>query len=577
MKLDSLAVTPRWLRVVALCVLALIVSVFAWWPMLAAAPQTQGGDGGFFHKSLEAARVSVVRHHELPQWNPYDCGGAPLWSNPQLMIGAPLVWPLYALGTLKTMHLWYVVHSAIGFVAMWLFARHELRVRRSAAFFAAATWAFCGFHQQHYGGGHFAFVPFLYFPGALLLWRRAERDLRAAVLLGLLVAWMILEGGIYPLPHLAVVLGIETLLRLRSRERALRIALAGAVVVAVGLTVGAVRFLPVLDELRAHKRALGDETDAIQWSTLRDMFVARDHERFVPGQQYVWPEYGAYVGPIVLGLALVGVVLCGVEEAWLLLLLVACFALMLGHAGRFAPWTFLKAHVFPFTQMRVPSRFRAEVSLFLVAFAALAVDRIADRARPWLRSFGRVDAARSTVAALALLGAGDVVSVGITCLRSAFGGPPEATQITPSGNLHFEGGGTALIDLPRANRGRLQCWEEWAFGEGAPLWTGDVPQARARDERAVVTNVRRTQHRFTFDVHAREAATILLNSAWDRGFRTNVGTLREEAKQLVLDVPAGVHRVQVVYETPKLRVGAAVSGVGLAAVIVAHVRSRRRR
>src|SRR5207247_949667 len=161
---------------------------FAWYPMLAQYPATQAGDGQFYHRMIEAARASVVRWHELPLWNAYECGGLPLWDNPQGVPGAPLMWLTLLIGTTRTIEVWYVVHSAAGFVCMWLLARSELRLSRGAAFVAAASWAFCGFHNQQYVGGHLTFVPYLFFPLAVLFWRRAESDLRMAVGLGLLVA-----------------------------------------------------------------------------------------------------------------------------------------------------------------------------------------------------------------------------------------------------------------------------------------------------------------------------------------------------------------------------------------------------
>src|ERR1700689_4609883 len=50
--------------------------------------------------------------------------------------------------------------------------------------------------------------------------------------------------------------------------------------------------------------------------------------------------------------------------------------------------------------------------------------------------------------------------------------------------------------------------------------------------RATVRAVSRTQNTFTLDVDATEEARILLNSTYDRGFRTDVGALAPLDKQL---------------------------------------------
>jgi len=58
------------------------------------------------------------------------------------------------------------------------------------------------------------------------------------------------------------------------------------------------------------------------WETLRLMFLARDHGRGLPGQEYVWTEFGDYVGPIILALAILGILLRGRRTAWMLIPLV---------------------------------------------------------------------------------------------------------------------------------------------------------------------------------------------------------------------------------------------------------------
>src|SRR5688572_7952126 len=109
---------PAWVRLSLLALLGLLLSVVLWWPALSTYPLTQNEDGPFFHRLIEAGKVSVLRYHELPLWNAYECGGVPLWDNPQSPIGAPLMALTVGLSTTLTVRIWYVVHSAAGFVCM---------------------------------------------------------------------------------------------------------------------------------------------------------------------------------------------------------------------------------------------------------------------------------------------------------------------------------------------------------------------------------------------------------------------------------------------------------------------------
>ncbi len=575
--------TSSWREMFFVFVAGLAVSLYAWWPMVAAYPLAQGGDGPPYQKTLEAAVVSITRYSEFPFWNAYECGGLPLWDNPQAPIGAPLIWPMFFVNTTIAMAVWYILHSAIGVVCMWRFAREELRLSPAASTASGLVWAFCGFHQQHYSGGHVTFVPFLYFPLAWLLWRRSWESSRDAVLLGMLVAWMFYEGAVYPLPHLVLLLASCTFTGLVARgRRALDASfwrgffLAAVIVSVVGVGLSAARMLPVLDQLRSRTRPIGGETDALQWSTLRDMFLHRSHGRGVMGQAYVWPEYGAYFGPILLALAVLGAVV-GALEAWEILVAMAvCVLLMGGHFSEYAPWHLLKGHVFPFKEMRVPSRFRAEVSMCLAAFVGIAVDRIgAKRLVP--RPGHRGETLRPIVLAICFLGIGDMVGVGLEWFQQCFTSPALVQQ-KPSEHLYFGGPDMApnMSDQPRQNRGRLGCWDEWAWGQGAPLWEGDVPQARALTPLVVIESVSRTQNTFTLIVDAPSGGEVQLNTTYDRQWQSSVGTPQDHHAALKIAVPPGHHAIAVRYRPRLFVAGAAISTLTLLAVCMFGIWQRRR-
>ena len=568
-------------RIVLLVALAFGLSIFAWWTVLATYPKTQGDDGWQQFKMLESAKWSVLRYREFPGWNAYECGGVPLWDNPTSFVGAPLAWLTFLIGTGRAILAWYVIHSALGFLSMWVLLRADLKLSRVACFIGSAMWAWNGFHQQHYGVGHVPFVPFEYFPLAIYLWRLAERDMRGAVALGVLLAWMMYEGAVYPLPHLAIVLAIESVFRVRPARRALAMAKAGAVVLGVAFVVGASRFIPVLHQLHIHNRGLPDEVDHIGWSLLRKVFLTRDSAAVLPGQEYKWHEYGGYVGPFLLFIALLGFLCAGAEQAWLVALLVVSFGLMLGHFGRWAPWHLLKEHVFPFKQMRVPSRFLATVLLALSAFAALAVDRFPARLRRPRGLAARPGAVRSALVLFGILGVGDMIGLGLSKLPDHFT-QHVAEPVPPahvSRRLYLGGGGIARsIDQPAQNRGRIKCWDEWGFERGAPLWEGDVAQARPADrELATVKIVVRTQNTFQFVVDAKAPTRVLLNTSYDDGWHTSFGTVVDADKQLAVDVPAGVSRARVNYRPYGLTAGLWLTGAGILGVIAFFVWDTKKR
>ena len=547
--------------------------------MIAAYPHPSNGDGMMYQKILEAGRASIVRYHEFPFWNPYECGGYPLWDNPQGFAGAPLLWIVFFVNSTVAIYFWVIAHVAFAFASMWLFARHEVKLSRAATLIAAAAWAYSGFHQQHYSGGHFTFVPWVFFPLALLLWRRAENDVRYAVGLGVLAAWMFYEGAVYPLPHLVLLLGAETLTRVWPPRRLTKILCAVGIVAVVAFTIAASRLLPVLDQLHQHSRPALHDSDAITWPTLKAMFLARQHGREVMGQQYVWTEWGTYLGPIVLTLGLLGFVVGGAETAWMAALLGLAFVLMCGHFSKWAPWSLLTAHVPPFKEMRVPSRFRATVSMFLAAYAGLAVDRLLTAVKRLVPSVPWSRAMQTLVFAIALLGVGDIIGVGIDTIPQFFTSPPLSKR-QPAAHFYYGGYGLAgFLDQPAQNRGELSCYDEWGFGQGSHLWEGDQPQVRTTDDGATIEGASRTQNTFTVDgVAKRPGVRVLLNTVYDDDWKTNLGKTVNLSNQLAIELPvAGRFHIHAVDRPRTFVVGAILTVLGIAGTVAFFIRDTRRR
>jgi uncharacterized membrane protein YfhO len=565
---------PTWLRILCIAGLGFALTLWVWYVVIDRYPASGAGDGPFFFRLLEAGKVSISRWRELPLWNPYECGGVPLWDNPQSIVAAPLVLLLQPANTTTTIGVWVMLHVTAGFVGTWLLCRSELGTSRLAAFAASYLFAFSAPHSNHLAGGHTAFATFQLAPLALYFWRRAEKDRRMAIALGLLVANVLYSGGVYALALIGLMLALETVTRLTAASRALSIVRAGLVVGVVAVTVGAARLLPVIDQLTHHKRPLAAEVDYIDWQLLKEMYLARSHAlRF--GHEYVWGEYIAYTGIIVLALAAIGLVLSLRDKLWLFAVGAALLVLMLGHFAPWAPWTFLKTHVPPFISMRVPARFRLLLVLFIACWVALAIDRLPRLLERFAGGTRLAHTARVVVTAIALFAAGDVAGHSVDVIDSQWNGPTP-TRPTPSTRLHLGGANLAqFIDQPRQNRGRLECWEEWVPYKAAALWTGDLPQAKATSANATVYSVDRTQNSFRVDVEASEPATLLFNTSWARGWRTDVGVAREEAGQLAVEVPPGHHRVKVWYWPVGLTAGLVITGLGLVGALVGLVHKRR--
>jgi hypothetical protein len=179
--------------------------------------------------------------------------------------------------------------------------------------------------------------------------------------------------------------------------------------------------------------------------------------------------------------------------------------------------------------------------------------------------------------ALGLVGVGDQIAIdgSWSWPIGSFTGGPEDHRAKPAERLHVGGGNGAFLDTPHTNIIDLGCWEEWVFNKDAPLWSGDVPQAKG-DASVKVVHADRTMNTFTVDVDAPKAGRLLFNSTYDRGWRTDVGTAVQAGKMLAVDVPAGTTKVHVKYWPHGLTLGFILSGLSTLVIAFFAIRGFRR-
>jgi hypothetical protein len=566
MRIPESPLQPRALRIAAIVLCGLMLAVVVWWPMLKAYPGTPIEDGHYFFHQIEISKAAVRYYHEVPLWNPFDCRGIPMWDHPENITASPIFLLTLPFSSQVTVIVWHLAHVVVGFLGMWLLCRDEFRLSRSATFVAAMAWSFGTVHNQ-YAGEHMAFISFYHVPLLLYAWRRAEHSWDWAIGTGLLLALMVYDGATYPLPLTAVFLGLETLTRFTSLERARTLAARGAVVGLVGLLVGASRILPIQDQFAEHNRVLGPDVDHLARAKIWfDMYLLRSpHWRsHVEGQVYVLGEYQAYIGWLGLLMLVLGVVAAASETSWMLAVSAALVALMLGHFAEWAPWAYLHGHVPPFKSMRVPARFRLLLALPIAAYMGYAVDRVPAAVRRWLGSPQIADAARVALFAVGVFAAGDSAGLFTEILEYRFTDPPPA-DVKPSTRFYYGGPGLSpdFASQPRQNRAWLACRAAWAYTADAGVWMGDVPQARAVDDGATVEVANRTHNTFTIDVDVHRPSRVLVNSAYERGWQSDVGAVVEDHQLLALDLPVGRHHVHMRYWPRRLTLGLWLSALGL--------------
>lgn len=538
-----------------------IAALLAWAPLLASGHATGPGDWAWFHHTWEACRVALLAG-EPPLWDPFHCGGVPLWGQPQSMHLAPTWWLTGLLfGTALGSKLFVALHAVAATLGLFALARVRLRATAPAAALAAIAWGLGGFFAWRVAQGHAPFLAFAWMPWALFAFDQSTRDLRYAALTAAALTLMVLEGGGYAALFTALALGVEA--ALRSHRGA---ASARALAIALGLfaLTAAARLWPIAVTLARYPRPTGTADAQPPLELVRALVSASEPDAW--SSTWSWGEHAASVTVPALVLAAVGaLVAIRRPRARSALALTMLFgALALGDHGPASPWPLL--HRLPgFDTLHVPFRFAGPLSLYVALLAASGLDactrflRRAGLARTLARSV-----AWSLVLAVALESIASTASI-----AGAWSGPPIEGARETHHHLVAEDYLAAYASYPRRNVGTASCYDPLGWPIPETLREGEGPQARLHPASAgEVEHEERTPTTFTARATATEAATLLINQRFDADWTSDVGDVVDHHGQLAVRLDPGRHVVRLRHAPADRPWSLVLSALGVVACVM---------
>lgn len=535
---------------------------------------TGAHDWRYYIHMWEATRVGIQRFGELALWNPYQCGGITLWGNPQQWSFSPLFYPALLIGTPLAFKLRLILLHTFGLVGMYVLARRLHGIRPLGALLAAVPWACSGFFSWHNLAGHAAFQSFWLFPWVLYLSRRAEGDARFCAATAGVIFFMAVDGGSYPLPYLALLLGSDALFRLLgasgARER-VRIVAPLIWTGALALSLSALRLIPSLVTLARNPRNL-DDNDSINLAEAVLMLTARRHEwRFDP-HLYTWHEYACFVGWTLVALGLLGFVLSLRRQPVLAAGALLFFLCTLGHVAPYFPWPLLK-RLPVLGSLRIPSRFVVLFTLYLGLLAGLALDWLRDRLSQWRpsrpRAFGTLVATALAVGAVV-----DLFAVNLS-VNDIWRGRDLPDEL-PTGRYHLVSAEPVaefrarFASFPQQEHGSAQCYEPLPWPISGELWSGDVAQARVTGEGRVL-DWGHTTNTLWAEVDVKAPARVVFNQTFAPGWASSRGTVVDDAGRIAVDAPSGNYRLDMRFRPPELAVSVGVTLVGVLLTLLTAV------
>jgi hypothetical protein len=501
-----------------------------------------------------AAAYSITHFHQFPFWNPYKCGGIPLFADPQSAVLTPFLLLDLLFGPEIGVNVYAIAHAAIAFGGAYFLGRvlgiGKLGAVGCAVAFAGSAWFYMDFEW-----GEINYLTFAYAPWAIgLFWLGVERQRQIFAAAGaLMLALILMEGAVYQLIFTMTMIAVLAMAIAYQRGNwfPLRLlAITGA------FTAGfvAIKLLPGVAYTGMHSTV----RDTSEVFALQDLLLA-----LFSRDRVTWH---AYIGIIIAGLALLGSALRFRRALpWII---VAGVALVLakGDFGPWSPWVLI--HRLPFySSTRFPERWLTPLTLAVGVLAGFGADAISAVKKPW----------GGMVAGL-LIGLALVDNWYVT--QHAWmhflleGNQPFAHEVQPEPTFHqlyvpdsyfgYWGPppGTTMVTTAKANKGLIVAWDTPGIVQGvsalAPNQTG------YRGEQYLlgngdVTLVRWTPNALSFDLDVPASTTLVVNQNYYQSWHLARGqgkviSLGADSRIGVL-VPAQKQRIVVSYRSWPFLIG----------------------
>ena len=217
----------------------------------------------FYFYPIHKSAAALVKHGELPLWNPYAYGGMPLLGDIQTALLYPPNWLFFILPADTAFSYAVIVQFCIAGLGMYLFLR-GLKLSAASSFQGAVAFMFCGFMTARVVHlsilGTTALIPWVFLcsqralRGGKAIWKAA-----AAIAIALQVFSGHPQVPVYTacaLALFALVQGLEQRARDGDARWLYRMPVRILVILGLGYGLAAVQLLP-LNELVGHSHRSG--------------------------------------------------------------------------------------------------------------------------------------------------------------------------------------------------------------------------------------------------------------------------------------------------------------------------------
>src|SRR3989344_3861453 len=343
-------------------------------------------DWDYYFSYHHTLRESILRFHTFPEWNPYTCGGSAALADPEFPV-ISLTFPLeLAFGVERGFRLAIYLSVITGGLGMVALSR-RLSLSPWAGLLAAIGYCFGSTNLLEIVEGHQNILAAMWIPWIFYAWYGAyQANLKLktqksklwsvlseknTILCAVFLALTFYAGGIYLLMYSgAAFLGF--ILLAKNHKQAL---IVTAICGSLALGLAAFKLVPVVLWLTQFQDQ-AYASSALTLPYLHTILLGRHlhgAEDIIPNQGGGWHEYGAYIGPFLLGLAAYALVRFKTSRLVRLLALAVAGALIISSLGPILKPFFDQASFLPRSNI---SRFILFAIIPLCLLAGIGLDTI---------------------------------------------------------------------------------------------------------------------------------------------------------------------------------------------------------
>lgn len=522
--------------------------------------------------TIAAVPTGTVLHYgQFPFWNPYLGGGNILFHHPEVAVLSPFFLLYLIFGPVVGLKLQVLVCYGIGFGGSYLLARSFGLSRYAGMLFSIAYFGSVHF-ALHIAEGHMPFTHYCFLPWFVYFVMEAREQRHRIVWAAGALALMVLgNGGAVPLLYTLFFTGMLCImLSVQHRTGAYLVNLVAATIGGLGLA--AVKFVPGIIYLMEN-RWEGNPDESIPLSALGDIFFGFEHSLFAKHfeqQVWAWHEYGAYISPLLVLLALTTLI-WRFRKHWPWLVIAGFFFLFgLGDFGLVSPWAILTS-LPGFSALRGTGRAFHFVILSFAMLGAVGYDLLMARL-----TSSRAGASRFIVnlAALVIVGTNIVFAWGI--LTEANRQPPQQVHRSETFRQAIDPQARAYHSY-LANRGALRSPWLSAYHPSRGLVTdnGEVLPHYVLEGRASTIDRTVTPNVITYRLTGIDPGQLVIGMGYDKGWSADDGRRLSPVNGLIsFAFGRGQETVILRYQTPHLWVGLIISVLTLAGLIFLWRRTR---